>query len=72
MGKKKRNKIKVSRIDKEGEFCEKYFKQFCKECGVAQYKTTPYTPQHNGFVEKMNKSLMQKRGVCSVDRKSVV
>jgi hypothetical protein len=34
------NKIKVLRIDNGGEFC--------KKCGIARHKTTPYTPQQNG------------------------
>ena len=38
-------KIKVLRTDNEGEFHEKEFEQFCKECGIAQQKTTPYTLQ---------------------------
>ena len=53
-------KIKVLRTDNGGEFCEKEFEQFCKECGIAQQKTTPYTPQHNGVAERMNRSLMEK------------
>ena len=41
-------KIKVLRIENGGELCEKEFKQFCKECGIAREKTTLYTCQHNG------------------------
>ena len=53
-------KIKVLRTDNGGEFCEKEFKKFYKECGIARQKTTPYTPQQNGVVERMNRSLMEK------------
>ena len=28
-------KIKVLRNDNGGEFCEKEFEQFCKQCGIA-------------------------------------
>ena len=28
-------KIKVLRTDNGGEFCEKEFEKFCKECGIA-------------------------------------
>jgi hypothetical protein len=35
-------------------------KQFCKKCSIARQNTTPYTPKHNGFVERMNKTLMEK------------
>ena len=31
----RRNNIKVLRTDNGGEFCEKEFKQLCKECGIA-------------------------------------
>ena len=53
-------KIKVLRSDNGGEFCEKEFKKFCRECGIARQKTTPYTPQQNGVAERMNRSLMEK------------
>ena len=53
-------KIKVLRSDNGGEFCEKEFEKFCRECGIARQKTTPYTPQQNGVAERMNRSLMEK------------
>ena len=53
-------KIKVLRTDNGGEFCEKEFEKFCKECGIERQKKTPYTPQQNGFAERMNMSLMEK------------
>ena len=39
------NEIKVLRTDNGGELCDKDFEQFCKECGIARHKPTPYTPQ---------------------------
>ena len=53
-------KIKVLRIDDGGEFCKKEFEEFCKKCGIARQKTTLYTPQQNGFAERMNITLMEK------------
>ena len=53
-------KIKVSRKDNGGEFCKKEFEEFCKKCGIARQKTYPYTPQQNGVVERMNRTLMEK------------
>ena len=41
-------KINVLRTDNGGEFCEKEFEKFCRECSIARQKTTPYTPQQNG------------------------
>ena len=48
------------RIDNGGEFFSKEFEEFCKKCGIAQHKTTPYTPQQNGVAERMNKTLMER------------
>ena len=48
------------RIGDGGKFYEKEFKEFYKNYGVAWYKTTPYTPQHNGITETMNMMLMKK------------
>ena len=53
-------KIKVLRTDNGGEFCKKEFEEFCKKCGIARQKTTPYTPQQNGVAERMNRTLMEK------------
>jgi hypothetical protein len=53
-------KIKVLRTDNGGEFCGNEFEKFCKKCGIARKKTTPYTPQQNGVVERMNRTLMEK------------
>ena len=53
-------KIKVLRTNNGGEFCKKEFEEFCKKCGIARHKTTPYTPQKNKFSERMNRMLMEK------------
>ena len=52
--------IKVLRIDNGGEFCENEFEEFYKKCGIERQKTTPYTPQHNGVAERMNRTSMEK------------
>jgi transposase InsO family protein len=41
-------RIKVLRVDNGGEFYGNEFEEFCKKCGIARHKTTPYTPQQNG------------------------
>ena len=33
--------------------------EFCKKCGIVWKKTSPYTPQQNGFSERMNTTLME-------------
>ena len=53
-------KIKVLRTDNGGEFCSKEFEEFCKKCGIARQKTTPYTPEKNGVVRRMIKTLMER------------
>jgi hypothetical protein len=35
--------IKVLRMDNGGEFYGNEFKSFCKKCGIARNKNTPYT-----------------------------
>jgi hypothetical protein len=39
------NKIKVLRTYNNGELCRNEFEEFCKKCGIARQKTTPYTPR---------------------------
>jgi transposase InsO family protein len=53
-------KIKALRMDNGGEFCSKEFEELCKKCGIARKKTTPYTPQQNKVVERMNMTLMER------------
>ena len=60
MENKTEKKIKVLRTDNGGEFCNKEFEEFCKKCGIARQKTTPYTPQQNGVAERINKMLMER------------
>eukprot|EP00253_Pinus_taeda_P027759 PITA_27759 len=55
-----KKKIKVLRTDNGEEFCSKEFEEFCKKCGIALQKTTPYTPQENGVAERVNKTLMER------------
>jgi transposase InsO family protein len=59
-------RIKVLRIDNGGEFCGNEFEELCKKCSIERQKTTPYTPQQNGVAERMNMTLMEKKGACSV------
>jgi transposase InsO family protein len=53
-------RIKVLRMDNGGEFYGNEFEEFCKKCGIERNNTTPYTPQQNGVVERMNMMLMEK------------
>jgi transposase InsO family protein len=53
-------RIKVLRSDNDGDFFENEFEEFCKKCSIERNNITPYTPQQNGFVEKMNRTMMEK------------
>jgi hypothetical protein len=52
--------IKCLRIDNGGEFTSMKFENYCKEFGIDRHKTTSYTPQCNGVVECMNKTLLER------------
>jgi transposase InsO family protein len=63
-------KIKCLRTDRGGEFCSKYFQNYCDMNGNKRQLTTAYTPQENG-VEKRNnytmvemeRSMLQNKGL---------
>ncbi|XP_062713724.1 uncharacterized protein K02A2.6-like [Aedes albopictus] len=50
----------VLRSDNGPQFISETFKSFCKEFGIVQQKTTPYWPQANGEVERMNSSILKR------------
>jgi transposase InsO family protein len=52
--------IKCLRTDNGGEFTSMEFENYCKESGIDRHKTTAYTPQQNGVVEFMNKTLLER------------
>lgn len=50
--------IKIFRIDGGGEYTSKEFKDYCKGVGIQHEVIAPYTPQHNGLVERRNRTLL--------------
>ena len=52
--------IKCLRTDNGGEFTSMEFENYCKDFGIDRHKTTTYTPQQNGVVEHMNKTLLER------------
>ena len=46
--------IKCLGTDNGGEFTSMEFHNYCKEFGIDRHKTTSYTSQENGVVERMN------------------
>ena len=54
-----RKKVKCIRTDNGGEYCGP-FDEYCKHQGIRHQKTPPKTPQLNGLVERMNRTLMER------------
>ena len=52
--------IKVVRTDNGFKFCNHEFDKFCEENGILRHKTVRNTPQQNGVVERMNRTLLNK------------
>jgi hypothetical protein len=52
--------IKFLRIDNGGEFTSVEFENYCKEVGIEIHNTMVYTPQQNGVVEHMNRTLPER------------
>lgn len=50
--------IKTLKIDGGGEYVSNEFQAFCNSEGIVHEITPPYTPQHNGTVEKRNRTIM--------------
>ena len=52
-------KIKCLRSDRGGKFTSDEFFVFCEEHGIKREFSTARTPQKNGVVERMNKTVQQ-------------
>ena len=52
-------RVKVIRSDNGGEFASGKFAAFCRDRGIVQKFTPPYTPQLNGVAERMNRTLVE-------------
>ncbi|MBW0510313.1 hypothetical protein O181_050028 [Austropuccinia psidii MF-1] len=53
-------KIKNILTDGGGEFINKSFRNYCAESGINHIVSPPYTPQHNPFAERGNRSILEK------------
>ena len=51
--------MKCIRTDNGGEYCGP-FDEYCKHKSIRHQKTPPKTPQLNGLVERMNRTLMER------------
>ncbi|XP_019465092.1 PREDICTED: uncharacterized protein LOC109363293 [Lupinus angustifolius] len=50
--------LKLIRSDGGGEYVSHEFKNFCELEGITHEITAPYTPQHNGAAERVNRTLL--------------
>lgn len=53
-------KVKRLRIDNGLEYCSNEFDEFCKKHGIVRRKTIRNTPQQNGLIKRMNKTMTEK------------
>lgn len=51
-------RVKVLRTDRRGVLCSQEFATYYEEGGITRHFTTPYSPQHNGVVERKNKTVV--------------
>jgi transposase InsO family protein len=52
--------LKCLRSDNGGEYCSKYFYDYCSYHGIRREKTVLGTAQENGVSERMNKTIMER------------
>ena len=50
--------IKILRTDGGEEYTSKNFEEFCINEGISYEVTSPYTPQHNGVIERRNRTIL--------------
>ena len=51
--------VQVLHYDNGGEYGSSEFQTFCKDDGIHQQFTIPYTPQQNGVSERKNRTLVE-------------
>ncbi|MBW0478834.1 hypothetical protein O181_018549, partial [Austropuccinia psidii MF-1] len=52
--------IKKLVSDRGGEFLNNQFKELANSCGFQHIFSPSYTPQHNGFAERANRTILEK------------
>ena len=58
--------LKRLRLDNGGQFQSDEFIRYCQQRGIRQELTTPYSPELNDIVERMNRTI-QERIVTTLD-----
>ena len=54
-----RGHVKVLRSDNGGEYVSNNFIKYCAEKGIMHELTSPYCPEQNGVVERLNRTIME-------------
>ena len=52
--------LKILRTDGGGEYASQEWKDFAGESGLTHELTAPYSPEQNGMVERLNRTLLEK------------
>ncbi|MBW0494469.1 hypothetical protein O181_034184 [Austropuccinia psidii MF-1] len=60
MGNSQDKKLKKLISDRGVEFLNNNFKKLSEECGFVHIMAPPETPQHNGFTERANRTILEK------------
>jgi len=60
VGREIKKLLKCLRTYNGGEYFSNSFKDYCNRFGIKHEKIVPGTPQQNGFVERMNHTIMEK------------
>jgi transposase InsO family protein len=55
-----KKKVKLLHTDNDMEFCSSALNNYCNEEGIVRHHTIPYTPQQNGMVEMLNRTIISK------------
>ncbi|WVY99308.1 hypothetical protein V8G54_025378 [Vigna mungo] len=62
--------LKLLQTDGGDEYTSREFEDFCQENDIVHEVTAPHTPQHNGFVERRNRTILNMAR-CMVKEKNV-
>ena len=53
-------RVKCLRTNNGLDYCNEKFDDYCKIHGIVQHKIVRKTPQQNGLVERMNRTLLER------------
>ena len=65
------SKVKCLRFDNEGEFTSKEFMDYCSRHGIKRQLSITRTYQHNGVVERKNRTVQKMARTMLMDSKLI-